>query len=107
MKQSAKRRVSIAGVWGDCFADRAVPTHVVSIRRVPECVPTRVDRLAASEVLLTLLRQTVIPADPRTAKGILTVLARSARTLRGVRVEIGDDAYRDPCSLDALEEQLE
>jgi hypothetical protein len=101
-----KRRVSIAGVWGDCVADRAVPTHVVLIRRVSACVPTRVERLGPSEVLSALLHQTVVPADPATAKRILTVVARSARTVRGVRVEIGDDVYRDPCSLDALEEQL-
>jgi hypothetical protein len=100
---SAKRRVPIEAVWGECFAPRAIPTHVVLIRRYPDRRPTRVEPLTASEVLSAVLHQSVVPNDAATARVILGVLARSARRLRGVRFEIGDDAYDDPASLDALE----
>ncbi len=103
---SAKRRVSIAAVWGDCFATRAVPTHVVVLRRLRESVPPRMESLGPRAVLSALLRQTVIPAEPIAARQILTVLAGAARSMRGLRLEIGDDVYRDPCALQALEELL-
>ena len=100
---TAKRRVSIAAVWGDCFATRAVPTHVVMLRRLRERVPLRIESLGTREVLAAMLRQTVIPADPTAARQILTVVAGAARNMQGVRLEIGDDAYRDPSALQALE----
>jgi hypothetical protein len=103
---TAKRRVSIGAVWGDCFAASAVPTHVVLLRRLAERVPPRIESLGAREVLSALLRQTVIPADPTAARQILTVVAGAARSMQGVRLEIGDDAYRDPSALRALEEVL-
>lgn len=103
---SAKRQVAIEDIWSDGFASRAAPTHLVQLQRFPEPRPTRVEHLGASEVLSALLHQTVVPADRDTARGILTVLARSARTLRGVRLEIGEDAYRDPGTLDVLEQML-
>ncbi len=104
---SAKRQIAIEDIWRDGFARRAAPTHLVQLHRLQESRPTRVEHLAASEVLSTLLHQTVMPADRDTARGILTVLARSAHTLRGVRLEIGEDAYRDPGTLDVLEQILE
>jgi hypothetical protein len=103
---TAKRRVSIAAVWGDCFATRAVPTHVVVLRRLRERVPPRIESLGAREVLATMLHQTVIPADPTVARQILRVVAGAAQSMRGVRLEIGDDAYRDPSALHVLEELL-
>jgi hypothetical protein len=104
---SAKRQVAIEDVWRDGVARRAAPTHVVQLQRYPDRRPTRVERLGAREVLSALLRQTVIPADRDAARGILSVLAGAARTVRGVRLEIGEDAYRDPDALDALEQVLE
>ncbi len=103
---TAKRRVSIEAVWGDCFATRAVPTHVVMLRRLRERVPLRIESLGAREVLATMLRQTVIPADPTAARHILSVVGGAARSMRGVRFDIGDDAYRDPSALQVLEELL-
>jgi hypothetical protein len=103
---TAKRQVAIEDIWHDGVASPAAPTHLVQLRRVRERRPTRVEPLSASEVLAALLRQTVIPADRDTARGILTVLARTARSLRGVCLEIGEDAYRDPAALDVLEQTL-
>lgn len=104
---TSKRRVAIGDIWGDCFATRAVPTHVVLIDRVAESRPTRIEMLGAPEILSALLHQTVIPNDPAAAKAILTVITRSARGMRGVRFAIGDDAYGDPAAMQALEAALE
>jgi hypothetical protein len=103
---TAKRRVSAGAIWGDCVLDRAVPTHAVLIRRVAASASIRVEPLGASAVLSTLLRQTVVPFDRATAQGILDVIARAAQRLRGVCVEVGDDAYRDAGALAALEQGL-
>ena len=104
---SEKRQVAIQDIWSDGFARRAAPTHLVQLQRFPDRRPSRVEHLGASEVLSTLLHQTVIPTDRETAAGVLNVLARSAHRLRGVRLEIGEDAYRDPATLDVLEQMLE
>jgi len=104
---SDKRRVCITDVWQNCFADTATPTHIVLIQRSEERRATRIEGLKTTDVLSALLRQTVIPADAIAARTILDVLARTARSLRGVRFEIGDDAYSHPEALDALDERLE
>lgn len=101
-----KRRVLIEDVWSNCFAARAVPTHVVAIRRSLDRRPVRIEPLQPIEVLSALLHQTVVPNDPNAAKAILNVLVHTARTLRGVRFELGDDAYSDPGSVDALDALL-
>ncbi|MDX2170104.1 MAG: hypothetical protein SF182_23740 [Deltaproteobacteria bacterium] len=101
---NAKRSVSIDAVWRDCFASRAVPTHLVAIQRGRG--PTRVAPLGARQVLTALLRQTVVPGDAATAQQILATLSAATRRLRGVRLELGDDAYADPANLDALDEAL-
>jgi hypothetical protein len=103
---NAKRRVAIESVWGDCVVGRAVPIWVVLIQRDAGPRPTRVSALTASQVLSALLHQTVVPSDAATAREILAVLARVARTMRGLRLEIGADVYADPRNLDVLEERL-
>lgn len=104
---NAKRRVMIDDVWAHRFADRAEPTHVVSLRRSLERRPARVTPLSRIEVLSALLHQTVIPNDPSAARVILKILAQVARTLRGLRFDIGDDAYSDPSTLDGLDTRLQ
>jgi hypothetical protein len=103
---NAKRRVAIETVWGDCVELRAVPAWVVVIQRDAGPRPTRVSALSAREVLSALLHQTVVPSDAATAREILAALARTARTMRGLRLQIGADAYADPRNLDVLEERL-
>ena len=106
-------RIDVQAAGGDrrhlgrLLATRAVPTHVVLIDRVAESRPTRIETLGAPEILSALLHQTVIPNDPAAAKAILTVITRSARSMRGVRFAIGDDAYGDPAAMQALEAALE
>lgn len=101
-----KRRVMIEDLWDHCFTQRAVPTHVVAIRRSLDRRPVRVEPMQPIDVLSALLHQTVIPHDPTAAKTILNVLAQTARTLRGVRFEIGDDAYSDAGTIDTLDAVL-
>jgi len=101
---TAKRRVDIDGIWGrDRFVSRAAPTHLVRIERSTDSRPTRCEPLGRMEVLDALLRQTVIPTDVDVARRILSVIAPTARGLRGVRLEIGHDAFGDSGNLDVVE----
>ncbi|MBI3785910.1 MAG: hypothetical protein HY270_21160 [Deltaproteobacteria bacterium] len=103
---TAKRRVAAERIWGDCFVAQARPTHIVEIRRDRDPGLTRATPLSATEVLSVLLHQTVVPADAAIAKGILAVLAPSARQLNGVRLEIGEDAYSNPKTFETIEAML-
>ena len=53
------------------------------------------------------MRQTVIPNHSPTARAILSTVAELAGTLKGLRVEVGKDAYLQPGSLVDLEAHLE
>ena len=57
-------------------------------------------------MLSTLLQQTVVPAHRPTATSITRTVAACARTVRGIDLRIGDDAYRHPAVLDAVEQAL-
>jgi len=101
-----KRKVYIDDVWKGRAASRARPTHLVSLARRERGSGVRIASLPRAEVLSTLLRQTVIPRDRKIAGEILAAIGATARRLEGLHVEIGEDAYRDPDSLDALERAL-
>ena len=97
-----KRKVRAASIWPGALATRASPTHLVQLHRRDGQAPVRVDALEPAEVLRCLLRQTVVPADPQIARWTLDVIARTARHLRGLRVEVGSDVYRDGDALSEL-----
>jgi hypothetical protein len=103
---TGKRRVTAESIWDDCFVPQARPTHIVQIRRDGDPQTTRATRLSTTEVLSVLLRQTVVPADAASARGILAVLAPSSRQLEGACLEIAEDAYSDPKTLDIIEAML-
>jgi hypothetical protein len=98
-----KRRVCITDIWPNTVAAAGAPTHLVRIVRRAEISGVRVSALTRSEVLSTLLHQTVVPNEAQAARHVLTAVAAMARQLEGVRVEIGPDAYRDPRRLAPLE----
>jgi hypothetical protein len=63
----------------------------------------RISQLGDADVLSSLLHQTVVPSDPKAARQIVATVAQSARTLQGLKVEVGNDIYSDPTALEALE----
>jgi hypothetical protein len=103
---TSKRRVSTAEYWPDQTAFDAYPTHLVQIERRPTASGFDVAPLGRDALLAILLRQTVVPRDKDVARQILTTVATAARQLRGLHLEIGEDAYSQPAGLAALEGAL-
>jgi hypothetical protein len=102
-----KRKVSISSIWSHAPAHAAKPSVLISLRRNNDISNAVVARLHEDDILETLLRQTVIPADRGTARDIVSTVARAATRLRGLTVEVPTDAYRDPHFLVALESAIE
>ncbi len=101
-----KRRVPIARLAPDAAIERACPTHALQVTQSEAHSRVVVTPLPAGELLSLLLRQTVIPRDPATARSIMATVAALAATVVGLRVEIGRDAYLDPTCLEPLEQAL-
>jgi hypothetical protein len=79
---------------------------LVQIERCPGPAGFRVTPTSRRDVVPILLRQTVIPRERALAAQILATIAAAARQLKGLRLEIGDDAYSRPARLAVLEEAL-
>jgi hypothetical protein len=99
-----KRKVSISSIWSHAPVHRARPSVLVSLRR--DNLDVLIRPLEQPDVFATLLRQTVIPNDPVTARQIIADVAGAAEKTRGLQVDVPADAYRDPRILDALEEAI-
>jgi hypothetical protein len=65
-----------------------------------------VRELPRAEIFPTLLKQIAIPSDRTAAAGILATVAKTVAGVRGLDLEIGDDAYRDPECLAGFEREL-
>jgi hypothetical protein len=91
-----KRKVRAKTIWPEMGALRAQPTRLVLLERSTEHRDVRTRELQRTEIFETLLRQTVIPRDPRRAAPILKTAAATCSRITGVRLEIGSDAYADP-----------
>jgi hypothetical protein len=101
-----KRRVSIDSVWPGGTVAGGRPTHIVQLDRSETYQGVRVLPLAQREILPTLLRQTVLPSDRGVTSQMLRTIADATRDLRGLRIEVGRDAYRDSACLEAFEAAL-
>ncbi len=101
-----KRRVPMEWIREGSARVEATPTHVVRVTRLEGAKGVRVSHLDGSETLDLLMRQTVIPADRALARAIVGAVGRTAALVRGLAVEIGDDAYDDPRHLAAFEEAV-
>jgi hypothetical protein len=101
-----KRRVSAREIWPDQTAYHAHPSHLVQIERRPDPSGFGLVPMSQNDLLSILLRQTVIPREKAVARQILDTVAATARQLHGLRLEIGDDAYRDSAGLAVLESAL-
>ncbi len=97
-----KRKVDPEDIWPGTTVDRAMPTHLIQLLRRPEGTGLVADAMGPGETLSTLLHQTVIPNRPACAKPILREIARATRSLRGIRVAIGDDAFAQSDALEPL-----
>ena len=96
-----KRRVALASIWPDGGEIRGNPTHLVEIERADQSGVT-VTPMPSDDLFGALLRQTVVPSASDAARQILGAVAATAPHLHGLRVRVGDDAYRDPGALDDL-----
>jgi hypothetical protein len=102
-----KRRVYVEDIWSGKAAARGRPTHLVSLAQREGGTGIKITPLPRAEVLSTLLRQTAVPRDRKIAGEILSTVAAAACELEGLRVEIGEEVYRDPCGLENLERALQ
>jgi hypothetical protein len=100
---TVKRKVYADDVWPGRTALRARPTHIVRVRRDPEPVPIKISRLSEEEMFRTLIGQIAIPNDPAVAIAAMKAVSLTVRSgLRGFDIVIGEDAYQDPATLEAL-----
>lgn len=102
-----KRRLPIESIWRERMVAHAQPTQLIQLYRHNEHHPIRVEELDTSQVLSALLHQTVVPRDRATARQVLNTVAALASQLRGLKLELGRDAYADPRTLDVIERILE
>lgn len=93
---TGKRKVAVESIWPGAMLRQARPTHLVRVERRPELDGVGLARLEPAEVLPALLRQTVIPGDPETARRLLPIMAATARELTGYALSIGRDVYLRP-----------
>ena len=107
---TAKRRLPLSTHWPDAPALEMIPTHVLMLNRLstdslgPGRV--RIHPLSRGETIAALLRQSVIPRDPRVARPIAATLARLGEQVRGFRVDVENNAYADPAALEAVEQAI-
>ncbi|MDQ6824961.1 MAG: hypothetical protein M3007_05795, partial [Candidatus Eremiobacteraeota bacterium] len=101
-----KRKVRMSDIWPGRIATQGSPTHLVLLDRKVEFTGIEVDPLPPAEIFSTLLRQVVIPKDRVSAGAIVSAILTTAKTLRGVRVRIGKDAYHDAKCIRTLEAAL-
>jgi hypothetical protein len=100
---TVKRKVYADDVWPGRTAQRARPTHIVRVQRDLRPVPVKISRLSEEEMFRTLIGQIAIPNDPAVAAAAMRTVALTMRSgLRGLDLVIGEDAYQDPATLEAL-----
>ncbi|MDQ6780064.1 MAG: hypothetical protein M3Z37_02780 [Candidatus Eremiobacteraeota bacterium] len=102
-----KRKVSVKSIWSDASAIAAQPTVLVLLERSPTATDVRIDPLDQAAVLAALARQTAIPAEPATARLIISNVASAALQLRGLHIKVPNDVYRDAAVLTTIEARLE
>jgi hypothetical protein len=101
-----KRIVQIERLWPGRLLNRAVPAAAVQLERMENEDGLAVEPLDHLHTLNALLRQVVIPGDAEHARPLVACVAATAASLRGARVKIGHDAFRDPSMAERLEEAL-
>lgn len=101
-----KRKVSISSIWSHAPAHMAEPSVLICLSRNDEALDAIISPLSDGQILETLLRQTVIPAERSTARDIISSVARAASQVKGLSVEVPREAYRAPAFLDALEQAI-
>ncbi len=101
-----KRKVRIEDIWPGSTIKKDIPSHLVNIVLDNTVPGIEVTSLAQSDILFILLRQTVIPTHPETARYIVRSISETARRLKGITARIGPNAYASADALIPLEEVL-
>ena len=101
-----KRRVSVGAIAAAGPLLSARPTHVVRVARNAGVRGVRAKPMDAREVLPALLRQIVLPSDRAVCQWTLSETGLALRGVRGVTLEIGDDAYHNDGWLESIEKAL-
>jgi len=102
-----KRKVRIEAIWPASAQSHARPTRLVQlVRNANAAAELQVSPMGGQDVLDILLRQTVIPTHRKTAAAVLASVVPTARSLTGIRVEIGGRIFHDPRALAELEAAL-
>jgi hypothetical protein len=101
-----KRKVRVDTIWADAVVATATPTHVIRVRRDPSSSVLRVRELPPADLFRTLIRQIAVPTEREAASLILRTVAPTLRSVRGLDLAVGNDAYRSADALDALEAVL-
>jgi hypothetical protein len=101
-----KRRVHLAAIAPHAAMQTAEPTHLVVLERTHRAGCISASRLQSGEILRALLKQIVIPQDREAGRTILEAATRCALRMRGLRLEIGEDAYAYPGWFGAIEDAI-
>ncbi|MFN2449586.1 MAG: hypothetical protein ABR508_07325 [Candidatus Baltobacteraceae bacterium] len=101
-----KRRVHLDRVRPGAARPHARPTHIVEVARTAAHAGIRSAPMTVSQSAAALLRQIVLPCDAPVARWTLTQTMAALRGMRGVRLEIGQDAYRSSGWLAGIEDAL-
>jgi len=101
-----KRKIHPDSIWQGATLDAARPTHIVKLLRGESEGSIRARQLSSAETLSTLLHQTVIPSEAAAAKPIVATIARTAASLRGIELEVGNNAYANEEAISMIEGAL-
>lgn len=101
-----KRRVDLDAIGANAALASAMPTHAVNLIRNSSVRGIRASAMKRPDVLPLLLRQIVLPSDPAAGRWILAQMGACARGLRGITLEVGDDAYSQDGWLAQIEEAI-
>jgi hypothetical protein len=102
-----KRKVSPESIWPGTTIDCARPTHLLQLIRIPGSSGVQVGEISPAMLLSSLLHQSVVPSEPKSAKQILSTIAATAQQMKGFSVHIGDNVYEEPGALAAVDEALQ
>ncbi len=103
---TVKRRVPLDAIAPGAAVAAAAPTHVVRVSRNPLVDGVRATPMPQIDVLPTLLKQIVLPADRHVSTWIVREAISCLGRVRGVYLEIGDGAYASPGWLESIEAAL-
>ena len=101
-----KRRLPIETFWPDSRAYCSRPTHLIQIKPIETKGVMELHPMSQTQVLDSLLRQTVIPKEPHVARKILGTVSQTAFTLNGYEMHLGREIYATSEKLEEFQRTL-